>query len=266
MSSGLLFEQLHGNVNKKFIPISKFNGRYELTLGLRNYKNEVELLKEKVPQFFNHIYFIPNQIVYHFCYKKDLIYLDLHSLEWGAWEFVDQEKRIELWTKEIEESLKNKDFENIFSTIEKQILITQYIKWFKKIPDLQKYNCFRNLWTRSEYGFQLFTPLFLKEVFSFKDYSEIRNKGIEKLITDTNNKKIVTIYRGITHKSTDINKAISWTLDKKVADFFATRFNCDGQVFKAEICIDGIHDYLINRGEQEVLIDPDLLNHIEVIC
>ena len=74
----------------------------------------------------------------------------------------------------------------------------------------------------------------------------------------------ITVYRGVTSSSTHYEKAISWTLNEDVAEFFAMRFNSKGKIMKAEIHIDDIHDYLSNRNEEEILLNPKKLINTEV--
>lgn len=45
----------------------------------------------------------------------------------------------------------------------------------------------------------------------------------------------VTVYRGVTEYNADQVKALSWTLDKEKAEWFAHRFGEDGTVYQAQI-------------------------------
>jgi hypothetical protein len=264
-NGGILHSEIHGNKNKTYIPISKFNGRYERTIGLKkSYKEEVEILKEKVPHLFDYIYYVPNQIIHHFCYRNGFVHIDILSLEWEIWIEFEQQKRIEIWINKFNKAEKEKDYEYIFGMMEKQILIEEYIKNFKKIPIKQKYNCFRDLWKRSEYGFNLFTPVFLREVFAYNHYSEERREDLDEFVKLTNGELIITIYRGVTEKSTPYNEAISWTLDLNTAKFFANRFDSNGKIYVAEIHINDVYDFLKDRGEQEVLINPQGLKNLRL--
>ena len=259
-----LFKEIHGNNNENLIPVSRFNGRYELTLGLKSYKKEVKILKEKVPHLIDHIYFIPNSFMQTFYFYKGNVWIDVYQLDWKSWEMFDQQERIETLIKFMDEKEKEKDYETIFSYMEKKILITKYIELFDSIPAEQKYNCFRDLWSRSEYGFYQFEPSFLEEVFSYKEFSEERNESMLKLKEQIENHETITVYRGVTSSSTHFERAISWTLDEDVAEFFAMRFNSKGKIMKAEIHIEDINDYLYNRNEKEILLNPKKLMNTEV--
>lgn len=45
----------------------------------------------------------------------------------------------------------------------------------------------------------------------------------------------VTVYRGVTHYNAKNIRALSWTLDRKTADWFAHRFGEEGTVYEAQI-------------------------------
>jgi hypothetical protein len=259
-----LFKEIHGSNNPAMIPVSKFNGRYELTLGLKSYEEEIKILKEKIPHLIDHIYFIPKTIMQSFTFYKDNLWLDVYSLEWNFWESINQQELIEKRLKIFDRCIEVGEYEPLFSLMEKKILIPKYIELFESIPVSQKYNCFRDLWTRSEYGFDQFKPSFLKKVFSYKEYSIERNESMLILKEEIEDHETVIVYRGVTPYSTPYNKAISWTLDIDTAEWFASRFDSKGKVMKAEIHINEIYDYLHERNEKEVFLNPKKLMNTEV--
>lgn len=76
---------------------------------------------------------------------------------------------------------------------------------------------------------------------------------------------VVTIYRGVTDKNKDNEKALSWTLSKDRADWFAHRFDEAGEVWKTEISKDSIFAYFDEMDEKEVIIDYNAIDDIETI-
>ena len=54
-------------------------------------------------------------------------------------------------------------------------------------------------------------------------------------------------------------KALSWTLDQKVAQWFANRFGENGTVYEAEISKQHILSLFKGRNEWEVIVEPDHL-------
>ena len=68
--------------------------------------------------------------------------------------------------------------------------------------------------------------------------------------------EVVTVYRGVTSYNEENIRALSWTLDRKTAEWFAGRFGESGTVYEAQISKAHIHAVFLNRGESEVIVDP----------
>ena len=95
----------------------------------------------------------------------------------------------------------------------------------------------------------------------FKDIFE-KTKGF---ITENDieiDEDVVTIYRGVTEKSSEISTALSWTLSKEVAKFFSTRFDSDGEIYCAKINKEDILVANNLRNEFEVIVKPDKLMNV----
>ena len=81
----------------------------------------------------------------------------------------------------------------------------------------------------------------------------------EKLMDEDDYKKflnlpeVMTVYRGVKPKG-EVH-ALSWTLSKKKAEWFANRFKSDGTVYRAKIPREHILAYFNCRNEQEVVLD-----------
>ena len=82
-----------------------------------------------------------------------------------------------------------------------------------------------------------------------KDKS-IKEDIISSISNYANNDKIIT-YRGV-HKFGRNEDGLSYTLDKKVAEFFAKRWNSGGIVNTYEIDINDILAF-IDEGEKEII-------------
>lgn len=72
----------------------------------------------------------------------------------------------------------------------------------------------------------------------------------------------VTIYRGVTPYNAENIKALSWTLDREKAEWFAHRFGEDGTVYVAQIDKKHIFALFTGRNESEVIVDPKYLTDI----
>ena len=74
----------------------------------------------------------------------------------------------------------------------------------------------------------------------------------------------VTIYRGVTPYNQKNIKALSWTLDRDKAEWFAHRFGEDGTVYEAQIDKEHILALFTGRNEAEIIVDPRQLKEITI--
>lgn len=72
----------------------------------------------------------------------------------------------------------------------------------------------------------------------------------------------ITVYRGVTSYNAGNVRALSWTLERKTAEWFAHRFGEKGTVYKAQIPKKHILPFFNNRGEAEVVLDPKHLEQV----
>ena len=72
----------------------------------------------------------------------------------------------------------------------------------------------------------------------------------------------VTVYRGVTTHNAKNVKALSWTLSREAAEWFANRFGEKGTVYEAQIDKKHIYAYFSGRNESEVIVDPSYLTNI----
>ena len=72
----------------------------------------------------------------------------------------------------------------------------------------------------------------------------------------------VTVYRGVTPHNQNNVKALSWTLDRRTAEWFAHRFGENGTVYQAQIRKEHILALFTGRNESEVVVDPQHLEQI----
>lgn len=75
----------------------------------------------------------------------------------------------------------------------------------------------------------------------------------------------LVIYRGVTSYNAKYVRAMAWSVDKKVADWFAHRFNENGTVYRAEIDKENAFAYFAGRNEKEIVVNPKYLENIERI-
>lgn len=72
----------------------------------------------------------------------------------------------------------------------------------------------------------------------------------------------LTVYRGVTAYNAENVKALSWTLNRQTAEWFAHRFGEDGTVYEATIAKEHIYALFNGRNESEVIVNPKYLTDI----
>lgn len=75
----------------------------------------------------------------------------------------------------------------------------------------------------------------------------------------------LTIYRGVVRDKPKNVKALSWTLDKDTAQWFADRGRGEGAVYEANIDKEHIFALFTRRNEDEIVVDPKFLTNIHKI-
>lgn len=75
----------------------------------------------------------------------------------------------------------------------------------------------------------------------------------------------VTVYRGVTTHNAKNVKALSWTLSRETAEWFANRFGEKGTVYEAQIDKKHIFAVFNRRNESKVILDPQYLTDITVL-
>lgn len=124
------------------------------------------------------------------------------------------------------------------------------------IPDELLWNCYEHLWIDSEYLNGNVDKDTLLDLFSF-NVDLVSQKEALKEHADTDG--YITVYRGEASKSKSYeSEAISWSLSKEKAQWFANRFSCEGTLYQASVHIDCVLAYLTSRSEDEVIFDSEI--------
>lgn len=166
------------------------------------------------------------------------------------------EKHIESLTKDIKkDGLEKHQF---LIPSEFQISLMNY---YLNTHSIRDYSSFIELYMHNEYNFSQLSRDKLNKIFQ-QPHDRIGQKFIDSL------SDVVTIYRGEGDKSTPVDKALSWTLSKEVAMFFACKnSNTGASIYTAQIKREAILDYLDDRNEKEILAFPEdvtILNRIDL--
>ena len=193
----------------------------------------------------NNFYKVINK-QYPYCYINKTVFLGIYGINEEVFEKLKVKETILKMEKIHKELIKNNDYEQLFTWIEKPFRFEWYKKLFDKIPNNQKYEIFKDIYSSSEYGFSNLSREFLNKVFS---YNTSEKEWFDK--------DIITIYRGEGSKSAPYTRAYSWTTDINIAKFFATRYDKEGKIYKGKVRREDILDFLDRRSESEVLIYPE---------
>ena len=97
------------------------------------------------------------------------------------------------------------------------------------------------------------------------EQQKIRTKENKKMLKGYLDKKnFIKLYRGVTNNSLEEELAISYTVDKSKAEWFANRFQSEyKEVIETESHLNQILLYTNDREEKEVIIIPNCLENLE---
>ena len=248
-----IFRSAHAAIDRKNLkPLKDFIGKPKFPTQ-KELDDAVELLHIDPSYLFYNPGDFLNPIIY---WKGPVYYGFFGGLNLEALKMMRTAEYFEQLTKYSEEMIKMKKFIPLFHRMEKKILIPAFVEMYDMIPDDQKYDIFIDLYVRSEFGFEMFPEELLKDVFSKREFSKEWKKRMEDLKKiKTDSQGLITAYRG----EGAAEDVMSWTLDKKIAEFFANRFGHRGKILKQKIDPDKVVDYLTSRGESELLMLPERL-------
>lgn len=251
-----LFKSIHGAINlDDLIPL-------KYVIGKPKFPTQTEL--DEVVDFLNidsdYLFYDPHGLLEPIIYWNGPVFHGFTGgLNMPIIKMMQVDKRIQRHEEIFEPLLKNKQYVELFSRMEKKILIPMFEKMYNDIPDDQKYDVFTDLYVRSEYGFQSFPLEIIKDCFKKRLLSKDWKTRMKKFQKETklDSDGLLTIYRGENSDSAKKDDAFSWTLSKKTAKFFSERFNKGtGKIIQKTIKLDEVIDYLDDRGESEIIVYP----------
>lgn len=125
------------------------------------------------------------------------------------------------------------------------------IDYYLTNNDIKDYKSFIELYTYNEYNFSQLSKDKLHTIFG-SPHEKIGQDIIDSL------PRTVTIYRGEGDASTPTKKAMSWSLSRDIAAFFACK-NSDEKatIIEAKVRREHILDIINERDEEEVLVYPE---------
>lgn len=165
------------------------------------------------------------------------------------------------------DSLKNKEYYSYLSMVERRhysYVIYHLLDWLEteSIDTDIIWNLFLHIWIDAEYLNGNILGDILLELFRINpELKEHKSK-----LRAISNSDTIEVYRGEGSKSIAYDEgAISWTIDKEKALFFANRFNSERKrLITAKVDIDDILAYLTERNESEVVVEFDKIKDVSV--
>ncbi len=167
---------------------------------------------------------------------------------------ISEGNNLDEWRKLTTEKIDTVDnVYQIFAMVSKPYL-PGFFKWAESDLSEKDYaEMLAHLWTRVEF------PNNDVNV-STSDFRDFFKKSKKRFLMDRDEYKVfealpqtITVYRGLQKDATA--KALSWTLDKSVAEWFAHRFDYNGEVIEGTIDKNYVFAYFDRRNEKEIVLD-----------
>lgn len=135
----------------------------------------------------------------------------------------------------------------------------KYTKSFLSVKDYSEF--LAQMWITVEFtnSDENISPKSFIEIFKKADKRYLMDKDENKTLKSLPDE--ITIYRGV--KPNSSTKALSWSLNKEVAQWFADRFEENGKVYSAKIKKENVLAYFNGRKEEEVVVNYTRLYDIK---
>ena len=179
---------------------------------------------------------------------------------------VDSKKDLQTWRKQATETIDQAESPyQVFMLITKPYLLG-FLKFAKPYLSNEDFTqMLADAWIRSESPNDdpNLSKTKLLALFKAADPKILMSEEERTRLRDLENP--VTVYRGVTSYNAKNVKALSWTLDENVAQWFAHRYGEHGTVYQAQIRKEDIYAFFTGRNESEVIVDPKQLVNIEPV-
>lgn len=205
---------------------------------------------------------------------KILLYTDIHYIEQGfvshpfanfAVQMIRENNKTELldltneydverWRKYISKKIDTISSVQQFLIIMHKPYLPVFLKNIKDyLSDKDYANMLYDIWITVEYPNHDINVSTSEFISMFKKAKKKFLMNQEEQFVFDSLPETITVYRGIQKDAT--TNALSWTLDKNVAKWFANRFNNNGTVVEATINKKYVFAYINGRNEKEVVVD-----------
>lgn len=219
-----------------------------------NSKDELLLCLEESNLKYENLYVVQGGIYPIWYIDEDYgVYVQIYALskqvfdEFRVGEHIKQSYIAQKW------NLNNEDYYSFFKMIPEKFRYHEYSLRYKYIPKRKLKDSFVAVYTGVDFGFDAWDEEVLEYTFS----------NIPK---HSQSEEYVTIYRGASTRSTELEQSHSWTKSFSVAMFFATRFNARNSIiYRAKIRECDIIALLQDRDESEVICNFEDIEEVEIL-
>ena len=149
----------------------------------------------------------------------------------------------------LEQAVNSKNFESVIFLHEKPYRLNAFLDVMTSMTDKEYWKLLGEVWTNSENVWQSLQTWKILFNSSRSGKNNIMTAEELKVFKKLPNK--VTAYRGYTPKN---KNGLSYSLDKKTAEWFANRFHENGKVKTIEVPKSKIIAYFSGRNEEEVIV------------
>ena len=202
-------------------------------------------------------------VVQHPFTNSGIVCLRNSSGQTGLFDLTADQKVLADWRQQLADQIERaKSVMDIYTMLNKAycLLFLKGIRQFLSLEDFSE--LLADAWIRSEYP---------------NDDSDINQPQLLSLFRDAESTALmntdeyavwaalpdpVTVYRGVTSYNAKHIRRMSWTLDRKTAEWFAHRFRENGTVYQARIPKDSVYAFFNGRNEAEIIVDPEFLTDI----
>lgn len=265
MSIASLFQSLHGMLDTStLVPINNMRKTDLEAYGISI--EDVVRVSQELEMDTQFLFYNPDGGLYPFCYWDGFFYYGFHGFQNAIMKVGDDPRfhestRFKYQRKYMYDKLAEKDWDGVIAFADKKVsfLVFEYLRQKTNMPPKKQKEMFLEIYARNEYGFDRLDEAMVRDILNMPT----PNKYVVPLVYQPDKERYYTIYRGETSESSPLSKAYSWTLEHKVAEFFATRFQSDGRIHKRRVHKDNIKAFIPNRDESEVIVLPEDVRRIK---
>lgn len=166
-------------------------------------------------------------------------------------------KRYEYLKDEVEKCFENGDYDRYVFLHERPYRLNALIDVSEQDNDSREYwDLVKSVYTDSENIHQNFSDWYEILTTKSNNKKQLMNSIERKALSFMGDE--ITVYRGYNSKGSEYG--LSWTYDKKIAEFFAKRFvnrGDSGTIAVGKVKKSDVIAYFSCRTEHELIIDPD---------